>query len=583
MEKKTEKNSQVRGILCLLAAMLVPLFLFLMGSSRFSTPYKYDHLELSEGWNIIYRGRFYSNTRLDSFDADGVVTGERLILERDLPDLYLFSPCLTFKTRNSRVYVYEDGKRIYSYGYDIAEGDFVPKSYHYVPLSSAYAGHFVRIEITAADDGAFSGAYDVTLGNTEDLIRHYIQSRRIGALVGVFMFGFGFLLAVLSPFLIIGAAKDWSVLFSAMIAMMLGIYVLCYNEIMAYFTHNDVLSHLIEYLTLYFTPSVIILYILTSGASRGRVKVLWGLLFTDLSLAVAAIVLHVTRMLMINHFLLIFHVAFLSESLYLIYLLVRSDRESRNERRNLIGMSSERVLLYGIFVFILSIFMEVIRYYVYAYVLSSRDSSGIDCITIGALSIVLSMMLNYFFHSVDHLTEARTRIRLHGMAYTDALTGIDNRASCDQFMAALGDSRYAVVSIDLDGLKIVNDKQGHSIGDMMISGFGALLRDAFSDCDLVGRMGGDEFLVIKKDAGRGDMEADIRSLTLGAEEENRRGATFRYAFSYGTADSGEADDVQAVYMLADERMYKMKEEHHKKRGIFTTNADPARETGGVRA
>ena len=100
----------------------------------------------------------------------------------------------------------------------------------------------------------------------------------------------------------------------------------------------------------------------------------------------------------------------------------------------------------------------------------------------------------------------------------------------------------------------------------MISGFGALLRDAFSECELVGRMGGDEFIIIRKGVLAADMERDIRSLTLGAEEANRRGGTFRYAFSYGVADSSEKDKVKDVYMLADERMYEMKDEHHKRRG-----------------
>lgn len=582
------KNSiNVRVLLYFLIALLIPAGILGMGSSIFNAPQNYESRVIDGNWKINYRGRNYINSRLERFESDGIVAGEKVTLETVLPeDIDIYAPSVTFKSRMARVRVFENGSLVYSYGYDIPEGHFVPKSVHYVPLSSSCGGHFLRIELTAADDDAFSSAYPVTLGNTEDLMRHYLQTRRLALLIGIFMFYFGAVLLVLSPFLIIGAAKDKSVLFSAMISHFLGVYILCYNEVIAYIIHNDVISHVLEYMALYFIPSIMILYILTSGSAGARVRVLRILLVFDLSMATLAVVLHATRILMINHMLPIFHAMILTEGIYLIYVLIRCDREARSSRRNYVGMSSERVLLVGIMLFICSIFLEILRYYLMAYVFKTDESAGIDFITVGALAIVLSIMLNYFFHSIDHLTEARTKVKLYGMAFRDSLTGLDNRASCDQFMAGLDAdvmSRYAVVSIDLDGLKIVNDKQGHSIGDMMISGFGELMKDAFSDCELVGRMGGDEFIVIRKDTGREAMESDVRSLILGTEEANRRGGTFRYAFSYGIADSSEGENVQAVYMLADERMYAMKDEHHRQRGIITPSAMAAESGGGANA
>ena len=359
-----KKELQARGILYVFFAMLVLVILAGMGSSMFSTPFSYEHLDIKNGWNISYRGRTYQGAALEDFDVDGVLSGERVVLTTVLPEIYVFSPCLTFKTRMSRVRVFEEGILIYSYGYDIPDGYFVPKRYHYVPLSTEFEGHTVKIEITASGDGSFSALYPVTLGNTEDLSRHYVQSRRLGTLIGVFMFYFGFILAVLSPFLILGTTKDKSVLFSALISLLLGAYILCYSEMMAYFTHNDVLSHVAEYLSLYMIPSIFILYIITGGVIRGRARLrgLYWLLTFDVFMLVMAVVLHLTRILMINYLLVIFHVMILSESIYLIFLLIKGDQEGRNERRNYVGMSSSRVLLGGILIFILSIFLEVVKY-----------------------------------------------------------------------------------------------------------------------------------------------------------------------------------------------------------------------------
>ncbi len=587
MNTKSESRIQPTGVLYILAALCIPVLLLLFGANLFNTPASFEQINLKRSWSVNFRGRVTQDMELDDFTAEDVYPGERVNLEITLPEFELFSPSITFKSRMSRVRVYEDGEQIYSFGYDIPEGRFVPKAYHYVPLHSEFAGDTLRIEITAAEKNAFTGAYDVILGNTEDLMRGFVQQRRLAIEVGVFMFFFGFCLAVLSPFLILGTARDHSVFFSALISLLLGIYILCYNDVMLYFTHDLVLSHILEYLSLYFEPSAIICYILTSGASRRGQKTLKWMLLLDTTLAVLSVVLHLTGVLMINHMLVVFHGIMMFESIYLVIILIKSDRENVRENRSRVGLSSERVLLFGILLFILSIFLEVLMYYLYLYVIPTDRRGGLDAVTLGALALVMSIMLNYFFHSVDHLTEARTRIKLHGMAYTDALTGIDNRASCDQFMMALNmeqEAVYSVVSLDLDGLKIVNDKQGHSIGDMMIAGFGTMLRDAFSDCEMVGRMGGDEFMVIKKGSRKIEMEADIHSLNLVAEEENRRGGTFRYEFSYGVADSSEGVDVQSVYMLADERMYRMKDEHHRKKGIKNTGpSEGSRPEGGTHA
>ncbi|MBQ3790613.1 MAG: GGDEF domain-containing protein [Lachnospiraceae bacterium] len=585
MNTKSESRIQPTGVLYILAALCIPVLLLLFSTNLFNTPASFEQINLNRNWNVSFRGRLMQNILLNDFDADGVIAGEQANYEIVLPDLDLLAPCVTFKSRMSRVRVFENGEQIYSFGYDIPEGAFVPKTYHYVPLHSGFAGDVLRIEVTAAEDNAFSGAYDVILGNTEDLMRGFVQQRRLALEVGVFMFFFGFCLAVLSPFLILGAAKDRSVFFSALISLLLGVYILCYNDAMLYYTHDAVLSHILEYVSLYFEPGVIMCYIITSGAARRGKKTLCWMMILDLVLAMTAVVLHLTGILMINHMLLLFHGLMVIESIYLAVILIKSDRESVKENQSRVGHSSERVLLFGILLFILSIFLEVLMYYLFFYVIPTDRKGGLDAVTLGALALVMSIMLNYFFHSVDHLTEARTRIKLHGMAFTDSLTGIDNRASCDQFMMSLNmeqDVIYSVVSIDLDGLKIVNDKQGHSIGDMMIAGFGTLLRKAFADCEMVGRMGGDEFLVIKKGSRKIEMEADIHSLKLGAEEENRRGGTFRYAFSYGVADSSEGVDVQSVYMLADERMYRMKDEHHRKNGIKEAGAPAgSRPEGGA--
>ncbi|MFN3336550.1 MAG: diguanylate cyclase domain-containing protein, partial [Thermomicrobium sp.] len=92
----------------------------------------------------------------------------------------------------------------------------------------------------------------------------------------------------------------------------------------------------------------------------------------------------------------------------------------------------------------------------------------------------------------------RTRQRLERMATTDSLTGLANRsaviASLEQLIAAR--QAFAALLLDLDGFKAVNDTLGHAAGDVLLREVATRLTHTVRRDDIVGRLGGDEFLII---------------------------------------------------------------------------------------
>ena len=93
------------------------------------------------------------------------------------------------------------------------------------------------------------------------------------------------------------------------------------------------------------------------------------------------------------------------------------------------------------------------------------------------------------------LTRAREHAELHRQATTDLVTGLLNRHA---FFAALDGTspRAAILYIDLDGFKAVNDEFGHTLGDRLLAVVARRLIDAVADDDVLGRIGGDEFAVL---------------------------------------------------------------------------------------
>ena len=106
------------------------------------------------------------------------------------------------------------------------------------------------------------------------------------------------------------------------------------------------------------------------------------------------------------------------------------------------------------------------------------------------------------------MAKERTELRHRTAAMVDPLTGIANRRSFLQDAQALSQSHTsnprptAVLLIDLDHFKSVNDRFGHAIGDRVLEIFAESMRESIRGSDLIGRLGGEEFAAILRDTGK---------------------------------------------------------------------------------
>jgi diguanylate cyclase len=126
---------------------------------------------------------------------------------------------------------------------------------------------------------------------------------------------------------------------------------------------------------------------------------------------------------------------------------------------------------------------------------------------------IAAMMLRFVSEQYDHLVKSlvlESQIRVQ--AYTDTLTSLPNRrAMMDALHSACArQTPFSVALVDLDGFKTVNDSFGHHVGDLLIQHVGRSMEAARVAGDLVGRLGGDEFIILMKDV-RNDTDASARA------------------------------------------------------------------------
>jgi diguanylate cyclase (GGDEF)-like protein len=128
--------------------------------------------------------------------------------------------------------------------------------------------------------------------------------------------------------------------------------------------------------------------------------------------------------------------------------------------------------------------------------------------------------------------------------------------------ARTGDGLNAVVMMDLDGFKAVNDSLGHAVGDDLLCTVADVLRAAVHPGDLVARVGGDEFVaVVRIDEGLdgGDVAAQLGERVRSALRAHPSSARVDVGVSLGVVTIGrESSDTDELLRIADERMYDAK-------------------------
>jgi diguanylate cyclase (GGDEF)-like protein len=203
---------------------------------------------------------------------------------------------------------------------------------------------------------------------------------------------------------------------------------------------------------------------------------------------------------------------------------------------------------------------------------SSWATLLVSLMAVGLLGVFLIVQSGHA-RRTEQLVVARTRELaqsnegLHRLAMFDPLTGLANRfhwmteARKAVDLARRHGDRLAVLFVDLDHFKNINDSLGHSVGDTLLQAVAQRLRACVRAHDLIARQGGDEFVVLLNRLGSRDDAATVATKMI---EQLRQpfilhGHEVHVSASVGIAwYDGGADDVEALLRYADMAMYRAK-------------------------
>jgi diguanylate cyclase (GGDEF)-like protein len=204
---------------------------------------------------------------------------------------------------------------------------------------------------------------------------------------------------------------------------------------------------------------------------------------------------------------------------------------------------------------------------VFLFLSSERDTFTPDLVE---LLRRLAENVSFALQNFDRADEKiRADQQIQYLATHDGLTGLPNRMMFNQLLeqsiksARRKESKCAVLFIDLDRFKIINDSLGHSVGDALLVEVASRLRSSVRESDVVARLGGDEFVIVLSEIFDSDQIAMVARKVLSGlvSPLNLAGHDCRTTGSIGIAifpDNG--GDAQTLTKNADMAMYLAKEE-----------------------
>lgn len=560
-EKKKPTRKTVLKALFLIYALasicLTTLFIDNLFSSDYSAISRY--VPMNDAWSITINDRSWQNISLDHFRFTPVNKGDMITMERTFPDdTDCTGHALVLPIKQAAVTVSLDAEPIYEYGQDrIDMGKTVGSGYLPVNLPDDYASKTLTLQFAVAENKAFSHFDPIRIYEWKNFYRIILTENRLPLFIGCFLTIFGLVTCCITVFALLFSGKFSRILCISLFSVCIGLWTLCYYNVLVIFAMPLYTVSLLEYLALYLAPVPLVFYLREDVQSLNRPfmnMIYRGLLVVQLFSSALFLGLHAVDLVHCAATLKYMQTLILC---HLIFAIIVEFWNLRNSRQLV-----HRLFLIGMLALSGCVGYDLVFYYFNRY-LGIVISSTKGIASVGLVIFIVVLLVSFYIDLTQKMMQETERNFLIKSAYTDELTQIHNRRYCMEYMTRIkemGNPDYTVFCFDLNNLKTTNDTYGHAQGDILIKSAARVIEDAFEPHGIVARMGGDEFIAIVETDDSEKISAMIGEFWDNIEKKNEEIPDLHLSIAYGYASCSPKEyNIEKIYHIADGRMYENKQ------------------------
>lgn len=557
---KNSKIKIIKSIVCTTIIFLVIVALYI-GLSNYAKKY-YKQPEL-EDWVITVNDYAPYTASLYDDVYKGFGYGDKITLQKMITlDEEVSAPVIRYFSRHFAEEIYINNELVYEKGLeDIQEGKVVGNHYAQAKIKTDKDYCYVTIVLTVGNYSSKALPY-VYVEDGFEVMEHFNIDVFINLIIAAIMIVIGVTLIFIM--IINGGLKKEYIkgLWVGFFALCVAGWTMCNYCILQLVVDNQYITYLITETALFMMPIPMMLFIIEYQKEGLKKKIEQVLVIMLTVFDVLTFILEIAGIYSYTYFVPIYQLLTTICIVYTMFMIISGVKENIDNMYLLVG-----VTYFGI-----SCLYDLGR----SYINTSEEVFNFtqSIVPIGAFMFFVSMVVFYGNDVARVLYSSAEQKTLFQLAYTDSLTHIANRAKCEEYAKVVDEdtsNTYSVISLDLNGLKYVNDTFGHMDGDKFIVGFVDVLKEVFGNEEdaFIGRMGGDEFLIILKNCVPQKILSLINQMNTKLNEANANGNKYVFSAAYGVAIRGTNDQrkIWKVYEEADEKMYACKKYQREKMGI----------------
>lgn len=518
---------------------------------------------MNHNWTVTVNDTVYNDVDLDSFSMPFVTRGDVITLDGRMTYKQIVNPTLRLYIEFAETHVFLEGEEIFSYGEERYEKNLVMGyGRFFINLDEDYQGKNIKIVYKVAERNGVTQLEAPVLCDGSTAQIDMLKDCGLVFGIDVFLIVFGLATIMVSLILLVSNSRVKEIVCIGFFSVCMGVWSICEQNIMPLFVNNFVLKTYIEYIAVFFAPMFVVIYF--GIRAKGKMGHLWKSLYriafslyiVSFAMAFALYfvrVIHFTQLLPIINMITIFIGLFI-----LIFSLFRLRGKDGEYMAFCTGMC------------IMCIF-AIVDIFRFTFINFASSSNGVfnGTSSLGAFVLVCAMLFD-IANTVSEQICRKGKMELYEqLAYNDFLTGLANRRQCELMLDQIEEEKtpYAIVSLDINGLKETNDKFGHDEGDALLRDFSKIMMDVFGKVGTVGRMGGDEFIVIIRNADIYNIEQLFDQLDEKCAQVNKDRKNYKLVAARGICMRHEGHStIREALREADRRMYVNKAELKENKG-----------------